>query len=111
MHRAGARQEPGSPGHRKRLERIGRRADPSVKNALQNGFISARKADELLYLPPEIQQQKISDLLAEQTELARRGKLAVRVIKAHIDAGRHDLAGLGKDLLRELSTSSIESHA
>jgi hypothetical protein len=42
-----------SKGTRKRISRIMRRADPSVREAYQNGQLSARKADQLLYLEPE----------------------------------------------------------
>jgi hypothetical protein len=111
MLRVGARQEPGSSGHRKRLSRLRRRAEPEVLAAYEQGRISARKADELLYLSPAAQRQKISNLVAGQDELARRSKIAAQVIKAHIETGRRDLVGLKQDLIRALCSATTSSHA
>jgi hypothetical protein len=93
-----------SEGTRKRISRIMRRADPSVREALQNGQISARKADQLLYLEPAEQRDAIARILAKREALARRSKLAAAVIKAHVAAGRRDLASLRRDLQLALAS-------
>jgi len=48
-----------SPGTRKRLSRIRRRAIPQVREAYENGQISAKRADLLLYLPAEQQAAEL----------------------------------------------------
>ena len=100
-----------SVGTKKRISRIGRCAVPEVLAAYQAGQISARRADTLLYLPPEEQRAQLEGLLAEQALVARRSKLAAEIIKKHVDAGRRDLAALREDLRKALSSTTIQAHA
>jgi hypothetical protein len=100
-----------SAGQKKRLSRIARRAEPEVRAAFESGKISARRADTLLYLPPEEQLIELNCLLAVQAEAARRTRIATAVIKRHIDAGRHDLVALKADLQLALSSLTNLTHA
>jgi len=84
--------------------RIRRRAAPEIQAAYQQGLISARRADTLLYLSAEDQRTQLNRLLAEKADMVRRSKLAAEVIKKHITAGRRDLVALRDDLRKALSS-------
>ena len=80
-----------SVGTKKRLSRIHRRALPEVVRVFEDGQISARRADQLLYLEPAQQLAQLQHLLSVREEARRRSKIAAAVIKAHIDSDRRDL--------------------
>ena len=86
-----------SAGQRKRISRIRPRAIPEVVQAFEAGKISARRADTLLYLPPDEQRAQLNALLAEQALIARRSRIAAEVIRKHLKAWRRDLLALRKD--------------
>lgn len=98
-----------SVGHSKRLRRIELRASPRIKAALARGEISARFADELLYCLPEEADRRLKARLADREEAVRRNRIAARVIKAHIDEGKRDLAALKEDLRLALASPTIHS--
>lgn len=100
-----------SAGTTKRISRIRRRAIPEVLQAYRQGRISARRADALLYLEQEQQLAALERLLSDRENAARRSRIAAAAIKAHIDAGRLDLAAVQEDLRTALSSSSIQTHA
>ena len=110
MLRVGARQEPGSAGHRKRLSRIVRRATPEVQRAFAEGRISARRADQLLYLEPTQQLAELGRILAAQEESKRRSRIAALVIREYVQAGRRDLVSLKRDLQLALSSPTTSTH-
>jgi hypothetical protein len=93
-----------SPGQRKRLSRIARRASPAVREAFERGQISARRADTLLYLSPDEQVARLAELLSQQDIKARTYQRAASVIDAylqeHCSPKRIDLHELGC-LIRE----------
>ena len=72
--------------------------------------ISARKADQLLYLPAEQQRAELARILSAQEDLARRSRIATQVIKAHVDSGRRDLAALREDLRTALCSPPLEEY-
>jgi hypothetical protein len=96
-----------SAGTRKRISRIRRRAIPEVAQAYKDGQISARRADVLLYLPPEEQLTELVRLLSVQEAAQHRSQVAARIIKAHVVAGRRDLMALQRDLQRALSNVTV----
>ena len=100
-----------SPGTKKRLSRIRRRAAPEIRAAYEAGKISARRADQLLYLEPEEQRAALSRILAVRQDAQRRSKIAVEVIRTHLALGQRDLQKLRQDLKTALSSPSIQSHA
>jgi hypothetical protein len=100
-----------SDGQKKRLSRIARRATPEVQKAFAAGKISARRADQLLYLEPQEQLAELQRLLAVRDEAARRSRIVTSIIKAHVAAGRRDLVALDKELRTALSSATIKSHA
>jgi hypothetical protein len=100
-----------SPGTKKRLSRIARRATPDVQKAFAEGRISARRADQLLYLEPAHQLALLGRLLSVQEDAQRRSKIATAVIREYVQAGRRDLVALKKDLQFALSSPTIEHHA
>jgi hypothetical protein len=111
MLSVGTRQEPGSLGHRKRLRRLELRASPEIKEALASGAISPRFADSLLYLPPQEQVTQLGARLAAGEALQRRSKIAVEIIRMHIDRKSKDLAALRTDLRKALSSPTIQKDA
>ena len=97
-----------SVGTKKRIARIARRAIPEVLEAYQQGAISARRADTLLYLPPAQQRAELDRILAAQQNGAERSRIAAEVIRHHVDAGRRDLAVFREDLKMALSSSALQ---
>lgn len=95
-----------SPGTRKRLRRVERRATPAVKTALANGQISPRRADTLLYLEPAQQEQELEKILVARTQAAGRAKRVVEIFKIHLAAGNRDLVKLRVDLRKALASTS-----
>jgi hypothetical protein len=87
-----------SAGTKKRLSRIARRATPEVQAAYAAGKISARKADQLLYLPFDRQRAELERILHKQEEAQRRSRIAAEVIRRHLALGRRDLVALRQDL-------------
>jgi hypothetical protein len=101
-----------SIGTKKRIARIRKRATPEVQRAFEQGRISARRADVLLYLPQEEQRRELAHILAAQQDAKRRSQVAAEVIKAHLAAGKRDLTLLQKDLqLARCSPPTIPTHA
>ena len=92
-----------SPGTKKRLSRIRRRACGEVQEAFAAGKISARRADILLYLPPEKQRAELERILSVQEDVASRSKIAAEVIRRHLALGRCDLHALRQDLKTALA--------
>jgi hypothetical protein len=93
-------------GTTKRLSRIARRAIPEVAAAYRQGLISARKADELLYLPPLEQLEALNRFLAERTERQRRSQVAAKVLHEYITRGCLDLIALRRDLETALAPAA-----
>jgi hypothetical protein len=85
-----------SPGHRKRLSRIARRASPAIREAFERGQISARRADTLLYLPPTEQAARLAELLSDRDNKARACQRAADTI-ALAEGYRYELASQGID--------------
>jgi len=83
---------------------------PEVLAAFEQGKISAKRADLLLYLEPHQQLSELDRLLSAQEDVARRSRIAAAVIRNHINAGRPDLAALRQDLTIALSSTN-QSHA
>jgi len=73
-----------SPGTRKRLSRIRRRAIPEVCEAYENGAISARMADTLLYLPAEEQAAELERRLSAAKARERKHQLVAAVIRSYL---------------------------
>jgi hypothetical protein len=94
-----------SPGTRKRLSRIKRRAIPEVREAYKNGQISAKRADLLLYLRPQEQRAELERRLSEAKEREERHRRTAEVIKSYLNTleGKrpdlHQLAGIIKAAL------------
>ena len=87
-----------SPGQQKRISRIRRRAIPSVRQAYENGLISARKADDLLYLPKLDQAKELAVILNERETRERTAHLAAETINEYLASHTEkiDLAELGQ---------------
>src|SRR5262249_45332077 len=73
-----------SVGTKKRIARIRRRAIAEVLEAYQQGRISARRADILLYLPQDEQRAELGRILSLQEDTKHRNKIAVEVIRRHL---------------------------
>jgi hypothetical protein len=69
-----------------------------VAQAYHQGLLSARKADELLYLPPLEQLEALNRCLAERTERQRRSQVTAKVLREYISRGCRDLIALRRDL-------------
>jgi len=89
-----------SPGQKKRISRISRRAIPSVREAYENGLISARKADDLLYLPKRQQAKELATLLNDRENRERTAHLAAETINEYLAShpGKVDLMELGQKI-------------
>jgi hypothetical protein len=89
-----------SPGQRKRISRIKRRAIPAVREAYENGLISARKADDLLYLPKREQAKELAAILSERETRERTAHLAAEAINSYLasNSGKVDLLELGQKI-------------
>jgi hypothetical protein len=87
-----------SPGQRKRISRIKRRAIPAVREAYEKGLISARRADDLLYLPKRQQARELAAILADRESRERTAHLAVETINSYLAShtGKVDLMELGQ---------------
>jgi hypothetical protein len=90
-------------GTTKRLSRIRRRATPEVRQAYEQGKISARRADRLLSLKPEAQRAELSRLLATKETADRRARLTAQIIREHIAGGRIDLETLQRSIREALA--------
>jgi hypothetical protein len=77
-----------------------------VAAAYRQGLISARKADELLYLPPLEQLEALNRFLAERTERQRRSQVAAKVLHEYITRGCLDLIALRRDLETALAPAA-----
>jgi len=100
-----------SASHTKRLSRIRRRATQEVQRAFEVGQISARRADQLLYLEPQEQIARLNRLLADREEAKRRSRIAARVIKSYVERGCRDLVALRGDLKSALASVTVKTHA
>jgi hypothetical protein len=88
-----------SAGQIKRISRIKRRAIPEVAQAFQEGKISAKRADLLLYLKPTEQKAELEPRLSEAHERERKHRLVAEAIRGYLDGldGRRvDLIELAK---------------
>lgn len=95
-----------SPGHIKRLSRIRRRAIPAVRQAYENGDISARMADTLLYLSPAKQAAELQRRLTETAERERKHRLVAEAIRKYLDelgTRKVDLLELAKAIREALA--------
>jgi hypothetical protein len=94
-----------SPGQVKRIARVRRRAIAAVREAYENGDISARMADTLLYLSPAKQAAELERRLSETAERERRHQLVATAIRSYLDGlnGRkvdlHQLSGVIRQAL------------
>jgi hypothetical protein len=61
----------------------------------------------LPYLEQQEQRAELNRILSAREDTERRSKIAARVIKEHIDAGRRDLAALREDLRMALSSPTV----
>jgi len=100
-----------SAGTKKRIARIRRRATREVIDAYEQGHISARRADQLLYLPEQEQREEIAHILAVQNNAAQRSRVAARVIKSYVERGCRDLVALRGDLKSALASLTVKTHA
>jgi hypothetical protein len=89
-----------SVGHTKRLSRIKGRAIPAVQEAYENGLISAKRADLLLYLSPSKQAERLCELLRDREAKERRHKAAAQTIEAYLQShkGKPDLQELAAQI-------------
>jgi hypothetical protein len=89
-----------SPGQRKRMSRIRRRAIPSVREAWKSGLISARRADGLLYLPKRRQAKELAAILSARETRERVAHLAAATIEEYLEhnSGEVDLQKLGQKI-------------
>jgi hypothetical protein len=89
-----------SPGQRKRISRIKRRAIPAVREAYEKGLISARRADDLLYLPKRRQAKELAAILNERGNRERTAHLAAEAINEYLarNSGKVDLMELGRQI-------------
>jgi hypothetical protein len=86
---------------RKRAGRLRRGCIPEVLAAVEAGYLSPSWADKLYRkLPAEEQRARIAEIMARR----ERCRLAVEILKRHIDAGTADLHALQRDLASALST-------
>jgi hypothetical protein len=92
-----------SPGTKKRISRINRRAVPEVAQAYRQGRISARRADTLLYLPLEEQRRELDRILAEQEKTSQRSKIAAAILRDYVARGCGNLHALQQDLKTALA--------
>jgi hypothetical protein len=100
-----------SPGTKKRISRIRRRAEPEVQAAFEAGKISASRADQLLYLEPSRQLAELDRILAAQQNATQRSRIAAAVIREHLNRGAQpSLAALREDLRLALASSTIQSY-
>lgn len=89
----------------KRISRIRRRASPEVREAYENGLISAKRADLLLYKSHSEQQAELTRRLSEAHERETRHRLVADAIRTYLDSlnGRqvdlHQLAGIIRQAL------------
>jgi hypothetical protein len=89
-----------SPGQKKRISRIKRRAVLEVRQAFERGDISARRADELLYLDPTSQRKELAAILADRETRERTAHVAAETINTHLAShpGKVDLTELGQKI-------------
>jgi hypothetical protein len=88
-----------SVGITKRISRIKRRACPEVLAAFENGLISAKRADLLLYLPAGEQALELERRLSEARRREERHQAVALTIKRYLDGlgnQKVDLAQLSK---------------
>jgi hypothetical protein len=89
-----------SPGHTKRLSRIRRRASPEVREAYENGLISAKRADLLLYKSHSEQAAELERRFAEIAEREQKHATVARIIRGYLDelgerkVDLHQLSGI-----------------
>jgi hypothetical protein len=69
-----------------------------VAQAYHQGLLSARKADELLYLEPERQLSELNKILSAREEAIRRSQVAANVLREYITRGCRDLIALRQEL-------------
>jgi hypothetical protein len=74
-----------------------------VAQAYHQGLLSARKADELLYLPPAQQLSELNQILSDRQEVVRRSRIAAGVLRDYIHRGCCDLIALRADLDAKIS--------
>lgn len=95
-----------SPGTLKRISRIRRRATPAVRQAYENGEISAKRADLLLYLPASEQATQLEAQLEAARAREHKNKLAADAIRDYLNSlngGRVDLQELGQRIREALT--------
>jgi hypothetical protein len=85
-----------SVGTRKRLSRIRRRATKAVRQSYEKGLISARRADDLLYLPKRKQAKELAAILNERETRERVAHTAAETINSYLasNSGKVDLLEL-----------------
>jgi hypothetical protein len=74
-----------SPGQTKRISRIRRRASPEVREAYENGLISAKRADLLLYKSHSEQAAELERRFAEIAEREQKHATVARTIREYLD--------------------------
>jgi hypothetical protein len=89
-----------SPGQRKRISRIKRRAIPALRQAYENGMLSAHKTDDLLHLSKREQAKELAAILNERETRERTAHLAAEAINAYLasNSGKVDLLELGRQI-------------
>jgi hypothetical protein len=91
-------------GLERRLSRIRRRAIPEVKAAYEQGAITVRRADRLLYLAPAQQLSELNQILSAREEAGRRSRVAAGILQGYIRRGCRDLVALRQELESALAT-------
>ena len=88
-----------------RENRIFRRGSEAIRQAFEEGRITARRADILIHSDPIEAEVELAAILTKQERVARRSKVAAEVIRSHLQAGHRDLARLATDLRLALHDS------
>ena len=94
-----------SKGTLKRISRIRRRASREVLEAYEAGSISAKRADLLLYLPPDQRNAELERRLTEVRTREARNRLVADAIRGYLDSlnGQQvDLNTLGQTIREAL---------
>ena len=99
-----------SAGTRKRISRINRRATAEVRTAYEAGQISARRADQLLYLRPSKQRRELDRLLTESSDRERRYRVAAEVIERYLETRQTqpiDIQGVAQQIRAAIGVTKI----
>jgi hypothetical protein len=89
---------------KRRAGRIAKRCVPEVLCAIRGGYLSPSSADKVYrYLRPEEQRARVKRLVESKDRKVERCRVAVKILKAHVQSGTKDLHGLRKELAASLT--------